>query len=98
MELPISSKCLFSVLVKPIYIFPPFSIFGRVLAKLSQDRVTALVIVFAIGKHICWLCIAVVPTICLAGETRMQHTSTTMAGILQQVATESPPHAVTNQL
>ena len=27
------------------YIFPPFSIVGRVLAKLAQDRATALVIV-----------------------------------------------------
>ena len=27
------------------FIFPPFSIVGRVLAKLAQDQVTALVIV-----------------------------------------------------
>ena len=45
------------------YIFPPFSIVGRVLAKLAQDRVTALVIVP------CWQ-IAMVPTICAVGETR----------------------------
>ena len=42
----ISCKCLFSVLVKPYaYIFSPFIIVVRVLAKLAQDRATALVII-----------------------------------------------------
>ena len=45
------------------YIFPPFSIVGRVLANLAQDRETALVIVP------CWET-AMVPTIRAVGETR----------------------------
>ena len=44
------------------YIFPPFSIAGRVLAKLAQAWVTALVI------FPCWQ--TLVPTICAVGETR----------------------------